>query len=88
MGRPVVWRNAKIDNPQHISIGDGVAVRSGSWIYDVVSDQTGNRFNPSIEIGNRGYLGHRLHLTAINRVTLEDNVMIADGVYISDNFHE
>ena len=88
MGRSTVWWNAKIDNPGYISIGDGVAVRSGSWIYAVVSDQAGNRFNPSVEIGDRVYLGHRLHLTAINRVTIEDDVMIADGVYISDNFHD
>ena len=83
-----IWWNVKLDNVSHMSVGRGVTVRSGSWLYAVVSDQCGHKLNPRIEIQDGVYLGHRLHLTAVDRVTIEVGAMIADGVYISDNIHD
>jgi len=88
LDRATIWWNVRLSNPSRIRIGRGVTVRSGSWLYAVVSDQQGHTFNPIIEIGDGVYLGHRLHLTAVNRVTIEEKAMIADTVYISDNVHE
>jgi len=88
LDKACVWWNARVTNPQYVRIGRGVTVKANSWVYAVISDQEGNRFTPEIEIQDGVYLGHSLHLTAVQRVVIEAEAMIADFVYISDNFHD
>jgi len=79
---------ARVDNPQFIEIGKGVSIRRGSWIYAVTGGPGGAVFHPRVVIDDGTYLGHSLHLTAVESVVIEKNVMVADGVYVSDNYHE
>lgn len=89
------WR---ISNAQKITMGDDVTLGPGclinpicrypgrfmSGLPDGVEPQT---FEPSIVIGDRvsatGYLG----LSAVQSVVIEDDVLIASHVFISDNSH-
>jgi acetyltransferase-like isoleucine patch superfamily enzyme len=82
-----VWWNCRIQNPEFMSLA-GATIRSGSWLYAVTGDQTGRTFRPEIVIEEETYLGHNLHLTAVEKVVIERKVMIADSVYISDNYHD
>ena len=79
---------ARIDNPQFIEIGKGVSIRRGTWLYAVTKGPGNAVFSPHIVIDDGTYLGHSLHLTCVESVVIEKNVMVADGVYVSDNYHE
>lgn len=43
---------------------------------------------PAIEIGDGGRIGRRTVISAINRIKLEENVLLAPSVYITDHNHE
>jgi len=44
-------------------------------------------FNPIISIGNNVSVESNCHIGAIDKIIIEDGVMIASNVYISDHFH-
>jgi acetyltransferase-like isoleucine patch superfamily enzyme len=50
-------------------------------------ENVGVTFSPRIEIGDGTYIGHRVHIIACGKIMIGKFVMIADGVYISDNLH-
>ena len=41
-----------------------------------------------LTIGNRSTLGFNNHITSVNKVIIEEDVLTANNVYISDNIHE
>lgn len=47
----------------------------------------GNRMNPKIIIGNNVNIESDCHISAIQEVIIEDNVLIASFVFISDHSH-
>jgi serine acetyltransferase len=75
-------------NPDHISIGFGVSIRPYTWIYAITDDWDRKKvFAPSIEINDHCSIGRFCHITAANRVVLEDHVLIGEGVFIADGNH-
>ncbi|MFW0179569.1 acyltransferase [Rothia sp. P7208] len=64
----------------HISIGNNVAVYEKSWLQAEA--------NGSLVIGNNVYLGHRVHIHAVDTIEVHDDVMITDGVTISNGSHD
>ena len=76
----------KCNNAKDISLGEGITLCGGAWI-DCFRSYAGVDFEPRLEIGDGTYIGHRSHIMAIGRMTIGKDVMIADGVYISDNLH-
>ncbi len=51
------------------------------------SDLAGNKFTPQITIGNNCNFGSYTHITAINSITIGDNVLTGRFVLITDNSH-
>jgi acetyltransferase-like isoleucine patch superfamily enzyme len=47
----------------------------------------GQRFSPSLEIGDDVNIGFGCVLSCVNRLTIGDRVLIADHVYIADSKH-
>ena len=43
--------------------------------------------DPVISIGSGSYIGRSVHIVAVNRIDIKDNVAMADKVYITDNAH-
>ncbi len=75
-------------NPGSISIGRGVSIRPYTWIYAMTDDwDRQNVFAPSIEINDHCSIGRFCHITAANRVVLEDHVLMGEGVFIADGNH-
>ena len=83
-GKSKIYLNTLITNANQIVIGNGTIIRKNSWLYAL---NDGKIDDIKIRIGNNVYFGHYLHLTAIRKVIIEDDVLIADKVYISDNNH-
>lgn len=73
---------------QYISIGDNTHIgdygRLTAYFYYHHTDQ---HFNPQIHIGNNCSIGPQSHITAINSVTIGNNVLTGPRVLITDNAH-
>jgi acetyltransferase-like isoleucine patch superfamily enzyme len=72
-----------INNPHLIEIGNGVQIREHSWLN---CEDLGLR-KPTLTIGDGTYIGRFLHLNAKKSVIIEEKVLIADRVFITDHHH-
>lgn len=73
----------RIDGAEHISLGAGTAVQARSWLYcGPVDGEDGH-----LTIGSGCVLGYNNHITSVRDVVIEDHVLTANNVYISDNLH-
>lgn len=81
-----VSADASYKNLKYVSIGNnfyaGEHFRLEAW--DRYMDQA---FSPRIQIGNDVNIQQFCHIGCIDSVIIEDNVLIASRVYISDHFH-
>jgi len=88
----------RIYNADHMFIGDDVLLGPGSLLVaqmlypSYVMQDPGNprpveRFDPKITIGNRVTSTGGLTISAVQEVVIEDDVMFAANVYVSDSLH-
>jgi acetyltransferase-like isoleucine patch superfamily enzyme len=93
----------RILNPQLIRIGDVTAIREGchinafrdlTFLLDYVPHQYRCDFDPEdfkyearIDIGRENQIGRFVFVSCTNSVTLEDNVLLSERVFIGDNNH-
>ena len=71
---------------EYISIGNNF--KSGKYLTLEAWDfHNGTKFSPEIVIGNNVSLGMFCHIACINKIEIEDNVLIAGKVFISDHSH-
>lgn len=54
---------------------------------ETYTEHLGNLFTPSIIIGNNVSINHDCHIGAINKIIIEDGVLIASKVFITDHYH-
>lgn len=73
-----------IESPNNIYIGDGVYVASQTCLAARPSNSP-DRFTLTIKSGCK--IGRFNHIYATGNVTICENVLTANGVYISDNQH-
>ena len=74
------------NNIRQVFLGKHCSIHAAGWVY-CISRYAGKEYSPHIEIGDNTYIGHRVHIIACGKMTIGRHVMIADGVYISDNLH-
>lgn len=78
----------KTANPKRITIGNNSCIGSfcmlEAWTFH---HHTKTSYSPSIKIGNNCHLGEYSHITAINDVSIGNNVLTGRFVLISDNSH-
>ena len=82
--KSLILRPLQIDGKQNISIGDHVIVGEHSWLAAMSLTDTKK---PQLVIGDKCVLGHFNHIYATSEIVIEDLVLTADKVYISDNMH-
>ncbi len=81
--KSTIYPQIDIIGNQFLSIGDNSVIKENGWILALKNSET----NPNISIKNNCYIGHFCHIVAINSIEIEDDVLIANKVYISDNYH-
>lgn len=81
--RSCIFKPLQIDYPNTISIGKRVFVGHYAWLIG-----SNNANNEGLIIGNRCTLGHFSHIVASKEVVIENDVLLADKVFISDCNHE
>ncbi len=76
----------KIVNPQYISFGNGFHSLWNLRI-EAVDNYRGQQFFPEIVIGSNVQFHSDIHIGAINKVVIGNNVLLASRIYISDHVH-
>jgi acetyltransferase-like isoleucine patch superfamily enzyme len=72
------------EHPEYIKIGDNVEFNTGIWVSISNIDP---RSRPLLDIGNGVYIGRYSSFSCVNSITIEDEVMISDRVFIGDALH-
>jgi len=75
----------KLEGTKNIFIGKKVLINKGVWLGSM--PLTGNS-KPVLQIKDGTTLGHFNHIYATNSIIIDENVLTADRVYISDNLHD
>ncbi len=72
----------RLVNISDIEIGDDVLIHKFAWLQTIHPSRS-----PRLRIGNGAVIGNFCHITCANSVSIGDNVLIADRVFISDHDH-
>lgn len=84
MGRKVYIQNPlRLDGCQNMIIEDGVTIQYKTWL--AALPLTGK--DCILRIGKNTVIGHFNHIYSTHEIIIEENVLTADKVYISDNLH-
>jgi acetyltransferase-like isoleucine patch superfamily enzyme len=75
---------ARVNSPEHIEVGDGVVLLEGAWL--AVFAQPG-RPVPRLRIGSRTRIGRSAHIACVGEVTIAEDVLTADQIFIADTYH-
>lgn len=76
----------KLVGLQYVSVGERTSIASGIQL-TAWDSHNGNRYTPSIVIGNRCAIRNNAHITAVNSITIGDDLMTGTNVLITDNSH-
>lgn len=82
--RTLLLPPARVNEARWIEIGDDTLIHELGWI-EVAQLHDG--VNPRLSIGSRVSIGRFCHIACLGEVVIEDDVLIGDGLYISDTYH-
>jgi acetyltransferase-like isoleucine patch superfamily enzyme len=74
----------RLDGKKNIEIGNSTYIAYNTWLASV--GLTGEK-EPLLRIGSHCAIGNFNHIYATHEIIIEDYVLTADKVYISDNLH-
>lgn len=76
----------EINGANNIVLGNNVSARRRLQL-ETFEKHNGFKFSPQIVIGNNVSINFDVHIAAINQIVIEDNVLIASKVFITDHSH-
>ena len=76
----------KIWNKKYLSIGSDTFIAENSF-FAITDNNKGRKYSPQVKIGNDVCIGSNFFVACIEGVTIEDNVLMSDRVFISDHIH-
>lgn len=81
----------KANHPQCVYLGSDVQINEHCWISLLpVNTQRGDAdqfCDPKVHIGSRTYIGRFATIACMNEVTIGEDVLISDRVFIGDCYH-
>lgn len=83
---PFIQRSIDVLGGENITIGDDFYCFKGLRI-EAYSEHNGETFSPTIKIGNNVSFNPYCHIGAIDEIVIEDNVLFASRVFVTDHFH-
>ncbi|MBI2283825.1 MAG: acyltransferase [Bacteroidetes bacterium] len=81
--KTIIRPSVRIEGKEFITISRGVVVQRHGWLLAMKNDE----YDPELVIGSGCAIGDFAHITCVRKVVLEDYVLLANRVYISDNQH-
>lgn len=82
--RSTIMYPLRLTGEERISIGNRVTIGAGSWLQALPHDDDTSQ---AITIGDYTSMQEGCVVSAVRRVVLEDSVLLARNVYISDHMH-
>ena len=79
----LMCRSVRVDGPRSMEIGAHTIIQERSWLYAEGTQDS----SISLRIGEGCAIGYGNHFAAVRDVTIGNNVLTANNVYISDNAH-
>lgn len=76
----VIVKPLVLKGVDRISLGSGCAIYEGSWL----AAEPGG----TLRVGDDVYMGHDVHVHAVDDVTIGDGTSLTDGVLISNGEHD
>jgi acetyltransferase-like isoleucine patch superfamily enzyme len=73
-----------VNSPEFITVGEEAIVLEGAWL--AVFAQAGLP-PPRLEIGARTRIGRSCHIACVGQVSIGQDVLTADHIYIADSYH-
>ncbi len=83
--KTVVMYPLRLNGENRIAIGDRVFIGAGSWLQTLPD---GDNTSVAVSIGSGTSIAGACVLSAVRGVTLEESVLLARNVYISDHIHK
>jgi tetrahydrodipicolinate N-succinyltransferase len=83
--KTVLMYPLRLGGEERIAIGDGVFLGAGCWLQTLPD---GDNRSVAISIGNGCSSSGNCVISAVRNVILEDEVLLARNVYISDHIHK
>jgi acetyltransferase-like isoleucine patch superfamily enzyme len=83
--RSVIIPPLRINGEEHIKIGNSVFLGPNCWLQVL---EKKNRSSDVIEIGDKTSIVGSAIISGIEKITIEESVLIARNVYISDHMHQ
>jgi acetyltransferase-like isoleucine patch superfamily enzyme len=87
----VLSRGFSVNNPECVSIGDNVFFHEFCWLSMLVQNEQrgslGIPLAPRLNFGNNSYIGRFTTFACMQEITIGNDVMIADRVFVGDCFH-
>ena len=77
----VIVRPHRLQGVDRIHIGAGCSIFEGAWL---AAEPGGG----PLRIGSHTYLGHGVHVHAIDPVTIGSDCVLADGVFVATSDHD
>jgi acetyltransferase-like isoleucine patch superfamily enzyme len=84
--RSFIQRPRILHGRRSIYIGQDTHIFSGGLI-SALSRYASRAYDPTIRIGNAVYIGRHVYLTAVQGITIEDDCVLSEHVYITDLNH-
>ena len=78
---------AVVDGANYIEIADDVFVQRGAWLVVPLFDMASVEDRAYLTVGRGTRIGPNRRISAANRVEIEDHVLFAPNVYVSDHAH-
>ena len=85
-GSHIGWKAMRLKGLKYISIGEKTYIASGVQL-TAWDSHNGHQFTPSIVIGNRCSIRNNAHITAIDSITIGNDLLTGTNVLITDNSH-
>lgn len=71
---------------RYIQLGENVRIHKYLQL-EAIDSHNGITFTPRIIIGNNVSINYNVHIGACNEIIIEDGVLIASKVFITDHYH-
>lgn len=76
----------RFEGLENVTIGNKFSAQEGLWL-GTYSSYGGAVYSPKIIIGNNVHFSKNCHIGAINKIVIEDNVLLGSNVLINDHAH-
>jgi acetyltransferase-like isoleucine patch superfamily enzyme len=82
----IIYKNVKINNSKCVYLGSNVGIEANTFL-NPITEYEDIVYNPKIIIGDATWIGKYCKLSAIHKIQIGKNVLIADCVHIADHFN-